>query len=43
VGVSDPTHAATHYHDTSINPPDWTVGAIRTVKLGKLIFYKGVR
>ena len=41
--VPDPTHGATHYHDTSIAPPSWTVGAIRTVQLGKLIFYRGVR
>jgi spore germination cell wall hydrolase CwlJ-like protein len=39
----DPTHGATHYHDTSIDPPDWTIGAIRTAQLGKLIFYRGVR
>jgi hypothetical protein len=40
--VPDPTHSATHYHDTSIQPPAWTEGAIRTVQLGKLIFYRGV-
>jgi spore germination cell wall hydrolase CwlJ-like protein len=41
--VPDPTHGATHYFDTSIQPPDWTDGAIRTVQLGRLIFYRGVR
>jgi len=42
-GNSDPTHGATHYHDDSISPPSWTDGAIRTCKLGKLIFYRGVK
>lgn len=43
--VPDPTHGATHYFDTSLlnNPPAWSVGAIRTVQLGRLIFYRGVR
>lgn len=41
--VPDPTHGATNYYDTSIPPPDWTVGAIRTVQLGRLVFYRGVR
>lgn len=40
---TDPTQGATHYHDTSIAPPDWTEGAVRTVQLGKLVFYKGVK
>lgn len=41
--IPDPTHSATHYHDTSIAPPAWTVGAIRTVQLGRLLFYRGVK
>lgn len=43
--VPDPTHGATHYHDDSMekNPPSWTIGATRTEKLGRLIFYRGVR
>lgn len=40
---SDPTDGATHYFDDSISPPDWTIGATKTVKLGHLIFYKGVK
>ena len=41
-GGTDVTGGATHYHDDSIQPPDWTVGAVRTCKLGRLIFYRGV-
>jgi N-acetylmuramoyl-L-alanine amidase len=41
--VPDPTHGATHYHDTSIQPPAWAKDAIRTVQLGRLIFYRGVK
>ncbi len=40
---ADPTDGATHYHDTSISPPKWTVGATKTVQIGKLIFYKDVK
>lgn len=40
---SDPTCGATHYHDTSVDPPSWTVGAIETARLGKFVFYKGVK
>jgi N-acetylmuramoyl-L-alanine amidase len=41
----DPTRGATHYHDVSMadDPPSWTVGAIRTATLGRLIFYRGVK
>jgi len=43
--VPDPTHSATHYYDVSManNPPSWALGAIRTVQLGRLIFFRGVR
>jgi N-acetylmuramoyl-L-alanine amidase len=41
--VPDPTHGATHYHDTSIQPPTWAKDAIRAVQLGRLIFYRGVK
>lgn len=41
--AADPTNGATHYYDTSVEPPYWTAGAIRTVQLGKLVFYKGVK
>ncbi len=40
---ADPTGGATHYHDTSIPPPSWTVGAIETCQLGRLVFWKGVK
>jgi len=44
----DPTGGATHYYDTSIDPPYWTRRqadgrqAVRTVQLGRLVFYKDV-
>jgi spore germination cell wall hydrolase CwlJ-like protein len=43
--VPDPTHGATHYFDASIinNPPAWSVGAIQTVRLGRLLFWRGVK
>lgn len=43
--IPDPTHGATHYIDDRLedNPPAWTIGAIQTVKLGRLIFYRGIR
>lgn len=42
-GYPDPTNDATHYHDTSIDPPYWTVGATRTIQIDTLIFYKNVK
>jgi len=41
--ANDPTNGATHYYDDSIAAPKWTVGATKTVKLGKLNFYKDVK
>lgn len=44
----DPTLGATHYYDTSIPAPYWTARqpdgrqAVRTVQIGRLIFYKDV-
>lgn len=40
--IPDPSEQATHYYDDSIDPPDWTKGAIQTVKIGRLTFFKGV-
>jgi len=40
---SDPTGGATHYYDDSIAAPKWTIGATRTVKIGRLNFYKDVK
>ena len=40
--IPDPTDGATHYYDTSIAPPTWTVGATKTVQIGTLIFWKNV-
>ncbi len=40
--IPDPTLGATHYHDSSIAPPDWTVGATKTLVAGRLTFYKDV-
>jgi spore germination cell wall hydrolase CwlJ-like protein len=40
---TDPTSGATHYYDDSIAAPKWTAGATKTVKLGKLNFYKDVK
>jgi N-acetylmuramoyl-L-alanine amidase len=42
-GLADPTDGATHYYDTSIAPPTWTVGATKTVQLGRLVFWKNVK
>jgi spore germination cell wall hydrolase CwlJ-like protein len=39
----DITQGATHYHDKSINPPAWTVGATKTLETNKFIFYKDVK
>ncbi len=38
--LKDPTKGATHYHDTSIKPPEWTKKMKKTVQLGRLIFYR---
>lgn len=40
--TADPTQGATHYYDNSIPPPSWTQGAVQTVQIGRLIFYKDV-
>ncbi len=42
-GYPDPTDGATHFHDDSIAPPAWTVGAVKTCQIDSLIFYKGVK
>ncbi len=36
----DPTAGATHYHDTSIEPPNWAGEMQKTVQLGAFIFYR---
>jgi spore germination cell wall hydrolase CwlJ-like protein len=40
--LPDITGGATHYHTTTLTPPDWTVGAEPTAVIGNHIFYKGV-
>jgi spore germination cell wall hydrolase CwlJ-like protein len=40
--LPDITGGATHYHTTSLTPPDWALGAEPTAVIGKHIFYKGV-
>lgn len=42
-GSPDTTGAATHYHDKSISPPNWTVGATVSLETKKFIFYRGVK
>jgi hypothetical protein len=42
-GGRDPSNKATHYHDKSIRPPDWTVGATVARVTPKFIFYKDVK
>ena len=39
----DLTHGATHYHDKSIAPPNWTVGAECSLVTDKFFFYRNVR
>lgn len=41
-GSRDTTNGATHYHDKSIAPPDWTAGATVTLDTAKFIFYAHV-
>lgn len=41
--VPDTTGGATHYHDKSIDPPKWTIGARVTLSTSKFIFYAGVK
>ena len=43
MGIPDPTDQATHYFDSSIDPPSWTTGATLTAKIGRLTFYKDVQ
>ena len=40
---ADPTGGATYYHDTSIAEPQaWiNAGLVRTVQIGRLVFYRG--
>lgn len=39
----DPTGKATHYHDKSIPPPPWAVGATVALVTAKFIFYRDVK
>lgn len=41
-GAPDPTNGATHYHDKSIKPPPWTVGATVALVTDKFVFYSNV-
>ncbi len=41
--VDDPTDGSTHYFDDSIPAPYWAAPpAVRTCKLGRIVFYKNV-
>jgi spore germination cell wall hydrolase CwlJ-like protein len=42
-GAFDPTGGATHYHDKSIQPPAWTVGATMCLETPKFFFYRNVK
>lgn len=42
-GAFDPTGGATHYHDKSISPPAWTVGAAMCLETPKFFFYRDVK
>lgn len=42
-GQPDQTTGATHYHDKSIDPPEWTVGATMCWETPKFFFYKNVK
>lgn len=39
----DPTDGATHYHDSTIDPPSWTEGATMTKAIGSIMFYANVK
>ncbi len=41
-GALDITDGATHYHDTSIAPPDWAKGLKPICRIGRLEFYKAL-
>lgn len=42
-GKTDPTGGATHYYSITMKKaPKWTVGATRTCKIGRHIFFKDV-
>ncbi|MEM4203158.1 MAG: cell wall hydrolase [Candidatus Methanomethylicaceae archaeon] len=41
--VADPTFGADHYHSVSIKPPQWTRSMLRTVKIGRHVFYAAYR
>lgn len=40
---NDQTNGATHYHDKSISPPSWTIGATMTLETPKFKFYADVK
>lgn len=42
-GAFDPTGGATHYHDKSIQPPAWTIGATMCLETPKFFFYRAVK
>jgi len=42
-GAPDQTNGATHYHDKTIAPPPWTVGATMTLETAKFFFYSNVK
>lgn len=42
-GAFDPTGGSTHYHDKSIAPPNWTIGATMSLETPKFFFYRGVK
>lgn len=42
-GGADPSQGATHFYADSIPEPNWAKDATFTVKLGRVLFYKGVR
>lgn len=42
-GVPDQTDGATHYHDKTIAPPAWIMGATMTLETPKFLFYRGVK
>lgn len=42
-GGQDHTGGATHYHDKSISPPSWAIGATKTLETAKFCFYRNVK